>query len=166
MKSLLKKTLTELNQLNQEVLQHLVDLPWNEARAYSTPVEKETSIYRSMLLQNFDGRTLTVKGNLIGKDLYDNYVIGFASIYLDGILLDTVHHLSIYYDCLDNKYEGTYDMEELNQVLLVERESNTPYNHCQLVEVTATVYSYTDKRGQNKWSIGTARQIDYAKNKN
>jgi hypothetical protein len=168
----IKKTTVSLNKQNRDFLASITDLGWQETMDASVKVQESiTTPYRNMLLASLAGKTVTIKGHVINKTNEYNYTIGFVSIYIDGNYIDTVHHLNAYVDILSNKeiyinrsvtlpVEGDYDVDVLTKNLYENIRNNVSYNQCEAVEFTGIVFPYNDK-----WSIGTARQIEYTLNK-
>ncbi len=164
--------LNQLNKSNREFLSSIENLGWEEATDASMKVKSMTTDYRNRLLASLAGKSLTVKGYLIDKTSPTNYTIAFASIYLDGCLIDTLHHVNVYVDILSNlpilriggekvEGKGNYCTLELTKTLMNHKLNNDSFLNCQKVEVIGTSYSYKDK-----WSIGTERQVNYATNNN
>lgn len=166
------KTLSELNKANSEFLSSIENLGWEEATQASMQVKSMTTDYRNKLLAHLANKTLTVKGYLIDKTSPTNYTIAFASVYLDGNLVDILHHVNVYVDLLSNLSElniggqivegkGMYNTLSLTKTLTNNKINNVAFKNCQPVEITGISYSY-----KGKWSVGTDRQINYALNNN
>jgi hypothetical protein len=163
-------SLSDLNKLNRQFLASIEDLGWQEASFASKNAEKMTSDYRNKLLSSLAGKTVTVKGFVMDKTSVTNYTIALASIYIDGCLIDTLHHINVYVDILSNasnlniggqtyKGCGKYDVRELTRTLEDNKLDNVTFSECQPVEFTGICYSYKDK-----WSVGTKRQAGYGAN--
>jgi hypothetical protein len=164
--------LSDLNKYNSEFLSSIENQGWLEATQTSMGVKSLTTDYRNRLLESLAGKTVTVKGHLIDKTSPTNYTIAFASIYLDGCFIDTLHHINVYVDILSNlpilhiggidvEGKGNYCTLELTKTLIEHKLNNVSFLDCQKIEVTGISYSY-----KGKWSIGTDRQVNYATNNN
>lgn len=163
--------MTNLNKSNREFLSSIENLGWEEATKASMKVKDSvTTPYRNALLQSLAGKEVTVKGYLIDKTSPTNYTVAYASVYLNGYLIDTLHHLNVYVDLLSNLPElniggvivegkGAYNTLTLTKTLMENKLSNKSFMNCQAVEFTGISYSY-----KGKWSVGTQRQVEYASN--
>jgi hypothetical protein len=163
--------MANLNKSNREFLNSIENLGWEEATRASMNVKDSiTTPYRNALLQSLAGKEVTVKGYLIDKTSPTNYTVAYASVYLNGYLIDTLHHLNVYVDLLSNLPElniggvivegkGDYNTLTLSKTLMENKLSNKSFMDCQVVEFTGISYSY-----RGKWSVGTQRQVDYASN--
>jgi hypothetical protein len=163
-------SLSDLNRSNRQFLTSIEGLGWQEASIASRGAEKITNDYRNKLLASLAGKTVTVKGFVMDKTSVTNYTIALASIYIDGCLIDTLHHINVYVDILSNaanlhiggqtyKGCGNYDVRELTKTLEDNKLDNVTFSECQPVEFTGICYSY-----KGKWSVGTERQVEYGAN--
>jgi hypothetical protein len=160
--------LSDLNKSNSKFLSSIENQGWLEATKASMEVKSMTTEYRNRLLASLAGKTVTVKGYLIDKTSPTNYTIAFASIYFDGCLVDTLHHVNVYVDILSNspslhiggfdvEGKGNYSVVELTKTLMNHKLNNDSFLNCQQVVVEGISYSY-----KGKWSVGTERQVNYA----
>lgn len=174
-----KVTLSTLNAFNASLLAEIENLDWTEATALGQKSKNlaNTTDYKNALFKALDGKTVVVKGYLVNKTNPWNYTVGNASIYVDGVLVDTLQHISIYADLLSNsdlhfgdqvcKGEGVYSLKELTSTLTNNIVNNVSYLNCQKVEFSGVVYSYVTKgKGLTKYSVGTARQVAFASGNN
>lgn len=163
-------SLSDLNKFNRQFLASIEGLGWEEATQASMKVKDMTSTYRNKLLASLAGKTVTVKGFIIDKTSVTNYTIALATIYIDGCLIDTLHHINVYVDILSNASDlriggqiykgcGNYDVRELTTTLEDNKLDNVTFSECQPVEFTGISYSY-----KGKWSVGTERQVEYGAN--
>jgi len=151
------KTLTQLNKTNREAVEAIkTSTTYQENMHRGKPYLQDAAAYRNALLKSIEGETITVKGYVISEFRKDNFTIACAEIYYKGKLVDTLHHLNVYIDLLEDKYSK----EELVNSALGCKEDNLAPVKALFVEIEGLVYSYG-----NKYSVGTSRQVAYAKRK-
>lgn len=164
-------SLPVLRKFNADLINRISELNWEKATAMCGLHSNlnKTTRYRNMLLACLAGKELHVKGILVNQTNPLNFTVGNAAVYYNGDLIDTVQHINVYADLLSKDSmviggwptlgKGQYSLKELSRTLEDNILNNIQYVECQAVEFTGISYAY-----QDKWSIGTERQVEYALN--
>lgn len=151
------KTLAQLNKLNQEGVEAIrTSSTFKENLYRGKPYLQDAALYRNKLLKSMEGETVTIKGYVIAEFHKDNFTIACAEVYYKGKLVDTLHHLNVYIDLLNRRYST----QELVTSVSGCQDDNLAPVEALFVEIQGLVYSYG-----NKYSVGTRRQVAYAKRK-
>ena len=142
--------LTQLVKLNRIAVEEIKSAKdWEENKIISSRHLQIGNEYRNRLLKNFEGQEVTFKGYIVDEYTKCNFTVTCIEIYYKGSLIDTVHHLNLFFDALSN-----YSLQELRTSI------QKCVGDALFVEGRGTVFSY-----RGKYSIGTARQIAYVRNK-
>ena len=163
------KTLQQLNKINTQAVQETeaattFEENMNIFRKYNADVEA----YRNTLLKSLAGKEVTVTGYLAAEHKRGNFTLVCVEVRIDGCLVDTIHHLNVYKDILIKGYSwingvktnhtGDYGFHDVIEAAQQGTKSNIPPSKSMKVTCRGIVYQY-----RNKWSVGSPRQVEYAK---